>query len=146
MFCIPDNKSDIEDLLQDIYINIWNSLDKFKGEAKISTWIYRIAVNTALLHNKQLQKDRKVIANYLQEKTNEDDDYTEIEENIVLLKKSINQLMEQDRILISLLLEGLKYDDIADILGITLNNVGVKINRAKKRLTKIMEDFQYERV
>ena len=57
------NKDDIDDLFQEIMINIWNSLDKFRNESKISTWIYRIAVNSALMHNKKDNKHKTIFKN-----------------------------------------------------------------------------------
>lgn len=138
------NKDDVEDLFQEIMINIWNNLDKFRNEAKISTWIYRIAVNSALMHNKKSQKHRSIYSNIDSEigKTILDDseEMKEKEHRIEELRKAISQLKKQDRLIISLVLEGVKYEEIAEIMGMTMSNVGVRINRIKSNLFKMMRD------
>jgi len=139
-----DNKWEIEDLLQEIYINIWNNIEKFRGEAKISTWIYRIGVNTILMYKRSEKKKQHGLEVYKSEMHLEADEKYDEEEKLNKLKQCINQLANSDRILVSFMLEGLTYEEIADVLGITLNNVGVKINRVKKRLTKLMEDLNHE--
>jgi len=139
-----DNKLEIEDLLQEIYINIWNNIEKFRGEAKISTWIYRIGVNTILMYKRSEKKKQHGLEVYKSEMHLEADEKYDEEEKLNKLKQCINQLANSDRILVSFMLEGLTYEEIADVLGITLNNVGVKINRVKKRLTKLMEDLNHE--
>jgi len=138
------NKNDVEDLMQEIMLNIWNSLDKFRNESKISTWIYRIAVNSALLYNKKSKKYNSVYADIDSGSENEipydTDEVKEKEEKIELLKKSISELKKQDRLIISLVLEGIKYEEIADVMGMTMSNVGVRINRIKSNLFKRMNN------
>lgn len=138
------NKEDIEDLFQEITINIWKSLDQFRGDSRMSTWIYRVAVNTALLYNKKDKKRRSVIINQETQSSNilidDADEYLEKEQNIQQLRKAMNHLDKQDRLIISLVLEGIKYDEIAEIMGMTSNYVGVKINRIKTRLFKLLKE------
>ena len=138
------NKEDIEDLFQEITINIWNNLDQFRGASKISTWIYRIVVNTALLYNKKDKKLRTVFTPIDVEPPlspmDEPDEYIEKENRIEKLGVAINQLRKQDRLIISLVLEGVKYEEIAEIMGMTLNYVGVKINRIKTKLFNLLQE------
>lgn len=133
------NAFDANDLLQEIVIKIWNNLNSFKGESQISTWIYRIATNTAILYSKRkgkfdtkfplLKSDNEGIA--LQE-----EDLSSREKEINQLYAAIASLKEMDRILIGLLLEENSYQEISDITGLSLSNVGVRINRIKKKLNK----------
>jgi RNA polymerase sigma factor (sigma-70 family) len=138
-----DTKENAEDLFQEVMMNVWINLDHFRGEARISTWIYRIAINTALLYNKKDSRLKKVRL----EKGNSEniggldstDESMEIEKTIILLYESISKLSKQNRLIISLALEGLSYADISEIVGITISNVGVRINRIKDELYKIMK-------
>jgi len=137
------NTDDRNDLFQEILINIWKSLDKFEGRSQISTWIYRIAVNTSLMHVKASGRRKKL-------HTAIDDNILNVPESadreekiktgrqIDLLYKSINKLKELDRLVISMVLDELSYKEIAEITGMTVNNIGVKINRIKKELSKLM--------
>lgn len=138
------NKEEIEDLFQEILINIWNSLDKFRNESKISTWIYRIAVNSALMYNKKEQKLKSVFTKFEIEHSDkrEDDthEYQEKEDQIQKLRKAIAQLKKQDRLIISLVLEGMKYEEISEVMGLTMSNVGVRINRIKTNLFQLMQE------
>jgi|SRR6056297_3349457 len=136
------HKDEVDDLFQEVMLNIWSSLEKFRGDAKISTWIYRIAINTALIYNKKKKKDTLFFKDIAYETYDKhQDDYGEVmekEENLLALRKAIAKLKKQDRIIITLLLEGLKYEEIAEIIGISLNHTGVKINRVKAKLFKIL--------
>lgn len=132
-----------DDLFQEIMINIWKSLDKFEGRSLISTWIYRIAVNTSLMHVKVSAK-KKTLHTELGENTLNVADTNDREEKIITgtqiekLYKCINTLQEVDRLIISMVLDELSYKEIAEITGLSTNNVGVKINRIKKELSKLM--------
>lgn len=142
------DKTEVEDLYQEVLVNIWQNLDGFRGEAKVSTWVYRIAVNTALLFNRHTGKKRKMFAENASERLDliEDESLTDkiaLDQSLDQLSHSISLLKEQDRLLLSLLLEGLSYQEIAEILGITINYVGVKINRSKERLRKKMKELNY---
>ena len=135
------NKVDADDLFQEITIKIWNHLDSFRNESSINTWIYRIATNTALLYVKTRHKSSQLQSNLPIEKLNissPDSEYLEQENKLVRLYSAISSLKEMDRIIMSLLLEGNSYADIATITGLNVSNVGVRINRIKKLLSKKM--------
>lgn len=136
----PDERND---LYQEIMINIWKSLDKFEGRSLISTWIYRIAVNTSLLHIKRSAKKRSLHSEVDVETLNipESDSREEMIKtgsDIENLLECINKLPKVDRLIISMVLEDLSYKEIAEVTGMTTSNVGVKINRIKKELSKLM--------
>lgn len=131
-----------DDLYQEILYQIWKSIQSFKGKSKVSTWIYRIAVNTAIGFNSQNKRhDYLSIPDayqmpdieYIPEKM-------EQEAQLEKLRFCISQLAAQDRIIISLLLEQKSYKEIAEITGASLTNTGVRINRIKERLLNLMED------
>ena len=133
------DKQDVDDLFQDVMVNIWRGLDSFRGESKASTWVYRIAVNTSLIYNKKTKRKQQLIGH--EEMDNIVDQASENAEtkmNLASLRKSISSLKKQDRLIITLLLEGMSYHEIADITGISINYVGVKINRIKKQLEKMI--------
>ena len=120
-------------------VNIWRGLDSFRGEAKESTWVYRIAVNTSLIYNKKTKRIQQLINQQeMDEIIDQTSESIETRMNLTALRKSISGLKKQDRLIITLLLEGMSYQEIADITGISLNYVGVKINRIKKQLEKMI--------
>jgi RNA polymerase sigma-70 factor, ECF subfamily len=137
-----DNQEDIKDLRQEIYIEIWKSLHRFKGKSAWNTYIFRIAINTAIRFKTRI----------IHLKTNENQSDTihdvpemmeegrENFENLHQLHHAIKQLPDNDRLLISLVLEDLSYKEIADVLNINIGHAGVKIGRAKQKLKKLMEN------
>ncbi|MFD1552677.1 RNA polymerase subunit sigma-24 [Putridiphycobacter roseus] len=138
------NKAEADDLFQEVYIKVWNNLSSFRKESNINTWIYRIATNTAILSANKSAKtrarmDQLKLENEFLTLDNSGPDYAEKE--IMKLYKVIATLKEQDRIIISLFLEQHSYIEIAEIVGISVSNVGVKINRIKKSLTKKMNSY-----
>lgn len=132
-----------DDLYQEIVINIWKNLDKFEGRSQISTWIYRIAVNTSLLHIRSSGKREKLHTEINENIHNipEDNDKEEKIKTGSMIEKlynSIRLLPELDRLIISMVLDDLSYKEIAEITGMNISHVGVKINRIKKVLNKMM--------
>jgi RNA polymerase sigma-70 factor, ECF subfamily len=126
-------KMDIDDLFQEITIQIWRSVPAFRQESSATTWIYRISLNTAIKWVRKEQKNYKAetlenTGQVLQESN------THVDERLAWLYKEISRLDEIDRSIALLLLDSFSYKEMADILGITESNVGVKINRIKKHL------------
>lgn len=126
------------DLFQEILIKIWRNLESFKGESEISTWIYRIAYNTALTFT---AKEKKLAEQQTEFPENldlaEPENYSQEQEiRLQLLYQAISELPELDRIIATLLLEGTAYKTIAEISGISENYVAVKVNRIKTSLTQ----------
>ncbi len=134
-------KNSAEDLLQEIFLNIWHSLDKFQGKSSIGTWVYRVAVNSALVHNRRIKsyrREKDVFKQVTHE--NQTDTIPESNPELMKLKHCISRLQQKDKMIITLSLEGLKYEEIAEIIGESINYTGVKINRIKKQLVKCMTE------
>lgn len=126
---------DRDDLFQEICLQLWRSIPGFKGNSAASTWIYRIALRTAITWQKKERKERSRNEQYARQQailhiTPEPDD------RLDWLFKEINQLDQVDRSLALLLLDGLSYKEMAEVLGISESNVGVKIYRVKQRLMR----------
>ena len=134
------NVGDKKDMYQEVLVNIWKSLDTFRGDSTISTWIYRIAVNTSISFSGMASRDKKLYIdkvpqslNFLLDE-NELDKKFQLEEQLEQLEICVNQLSVIEKILISLVLEGLSMREIADVVGLTEPNVKVKIHRIKEQL------------
>lgn len=134
-----DNRDAHNDLFQEITIQLWKAYPKFRGESKFSTWMYRVALNTAItLYRKS--KRRVQTQNYetvlFKIKSNEYDE-TE-EQQLKLMYNAIKQLSDIDKALVFLYLEDKDYTEISDTLGITEVNARVKMNRVKNKLRTIL--------
>lgn len=121
-----------QDMAQETFIIVWQQLPKFRNEANISTWIFRIASNNCL---RQIEKGKRIIKTDLPINLKEEPQES-IEPKIQLLYKFISELPETDRLIISLELEEIKQAEIANIIGISEVNVRVKIHRIKEKLTQ----------
>lgn len=131
------------DLMQETFIKVWQNLDGFRNQSQISTWIYRIAINTCLSYLRvEKRKVTDEISDFILENTAEP--ISEKEEQVALLYKCISQLEENERIIITLVLDEVPYPEIAEISGISEGNLRVKIHRIKHRLTDIYN--RYERL
>jgi RNA polymerase sigma-70 factor (ECF subfamily) len=132
-----------DDLFQEITIQVWRSIPTFKHESAVSTWIYRIALNTAI---KWVQKERK----HTQTETLDSAQHIlqesrkHMDERLVWLYEEIHKLDEIDRSITLLLLDNFSYKEMATILGITETNVGVKINRIKKYLITKSKKYDHD--
>jgi RNA polymerase sigma-70 factor, ECF subfamily len=127
------------DLFQEIVLQLWRSFPSFRGEAKITTWMYRIALNTAISGFRK--GTRKIKTEDLREAHFNISDYNgESEENLQKLQWAIRQLNEIDRAMIMMALEEVPYEEIADTIGISQNNVRVRMNRIREKLRKLMAE------
>ncbi len=125
------------DLFQEIVLQLWKSFPTFRGEAKITTWMYRIALNTAISGFRK--ETRKIVTEDLREvHYNISEQGTDLDENLQKLQWAIRQLNEIDRGMIMMALEEIPYEDIADTVGISQNNVRVRMNRIREKLRKLM--------
>jgi RNA polymerase sigma-70 factor (ECF subfamily) len=124
------------DLLQETFLKVWQNLDKFRNQAMISTWIYRIAVNTCLTY---LRSEKRQAKDELTETLAETraEEFSEKNEQVALLYKCISKLEESERIIITMVLDELPYPEIAEISGISEGNLRVKIHRIKQKLTEL---------
>lgn len=125
-----------KDLQQEILLQLWNSFSKFDGRAKLSTWIYRIALNTAITFYRNDRKhiDKKVSIDASIISLSDFEYVPEQDEDIAMLYQFIEKLNEMDKALILLYLDDNKQKDIAEVLGISETNVATKISRIKKIL------------
>jgi len=125
---------DMNDLYQDIVYQLWKYFDTFKGDSKVSTWIYRVALNTSITQwRKEKRKGQKVDIEHLFLRQTESYD-DEFENRLKLVYTHIKQLNAIEKGLMLLLLEGKKYEEIAEVTGFTPSNVGTRISRIKKKL------------
>jgi len=137
--------SDIaNDLLQEIFISVWNNLEKFKGASTYKTWIYRITVNTCLQHIKKEKKERTYPISEIENQTSVENNENITNPNIQRLYMSIGKLKKIDRLIIIMVLENQDYDSISEIIGIKPTNMRVKIHRIKKRLETILKNNNNE--
>ena len=134
------NETDRKDLYQEILINVWKSLESFRNDSSINTWIYRVAVNTALSFRGKSCKQMHLVVDATTQNISTLDDDLEVEQQrlkeqrLENLQNELNTLSIIDKALVSLMLEGLSMKEISDIIGITEPNVKVKIHRIKSLL------------
>ncbi|MCC6571795.1 MAG: sigma-70 family RNA polymerase sigma factor [Chitinophagales bacterium] len=134
MYC--SGQEDHHDLFQEIVLQLWKAFPGFRQESKISTWMYRIALNTAIsgLRKKKIQTTGiDAIAFQLEDRQEENP-----EVGLQQLYKAIEHLSDVEKSIVLLYLEDKPYDEIAEITGITANYVAVKMNRIKEKLRTIL--------
>ncbi|WP_167608550.1 RNA polymerase sigma factor [Maribellus sediminis] len=142
------NVEDQKDMYQEVLVNIWKSLDNFRGDSQVSTWVYRVAVNTSLTFTGKAFRHMKLMVNGDTENLNSiiDDEnlHRKMAEEKMLerMQVELNQLSVIDKALISLMLEGLSMKDISEVIGITEPNVKVKIHRIKSQLKEKLKGEQ----
>jgi RNA polymerase sigma factor (sigma-70 family) len=134
-----DTVEDREDLFQEIVSQLWRSYPTFRNESKVTTWMYQVSLNTAITHFKKNKRrpDRGDLNKTIFQIADEHYDDT-AEEQLKLLHKAIARLTGIEKSIVLLFLEDKKYEEIAEIIGITQNYVRVKMNRIKGKLKKLM--------
>jgi RNA polymerase sigma factor (sigma-70 family) len=137
MYC--QQSEDRQDLFQDIVLQLWKAFPKFRNEAKVSTWMYRIALNTAITRlRKETRRPRP---------QDIDQDILEIpapdslahEEQFISMMQAIDRLSDVEKAITLLYLEDQSYKEIAQVMGISESNVGYKINRIKNKLKNTIQ-------
>lgn len=134
-----NNQDDHNDLFQEITIQLWKAYDKFRGESKFTTWMYRVALNTAIsLYRRSKRKigTEELFPNSKELKFEEYDDTTE--RQLEELYKAIHQLSDIEKALVLMYLEDKSYKEISICLGITEVNARVKMNRTKVKLKELL--------
>lgn len=134
-----NNKDAHNDLFQEITIQLWKAYPKFRGDAKFSTWMYRVALNTAitLYRKSKRQIQTQDFDNVMYKIKSDVYDDTE-EQQLKLIYKAVKQLNDIDKALVFLYLEDKNYQEISETLGITEVNARVKMNRIKNKLKTIL--------
>lgn len=141
-------RQDQEDLLQETALQLWRSLPTFRGEAKTSTWIYRVAFNTALVWKRNETRRHAKHESFI--KLNENEAVSgqlacsQDEEMVQQLYAAIRQLPKLDASLALMHLDGLSYREMSEVLGITESNLGVKLNRIRKQLAEMLKGAIHE--
>ena len=128
-----DNE-EINDLFQEILVRLWLGFDQFEQRSSVNTWVYRIALNTAINSDKRAKRRPQTVP--LSTDIDPYDPQDSSFEQVRQLYALINQLDVTDRGLVLLWLEGIGYDEIAAIMGITVANVGIKLHRIKEKLVQ----------
>jgi RNA polymerase sigma-70 factor (ECF subfamily) len=135
-----NSDADAQDLRQEMIYQLWRSFDSFKGNSKRSTWMYRVALNTAMVY---LKKKKRTVTNGIEidERLLQraDDNHSGEEEQIKKLYVTIKKLNDLERGIIMLYLEGKSHEEIAEIIGLTTTNIGTRIGRIKKKLKNLIE-------
>ena len=128
--------ADREDLFQEIVIQLWNAYSKFKGESKFSTWLYRVALNTAITG---LRKKKDFIESREPAQLPEQisDENAGREEELLQLHKAIEQLNQVEKAIVMLYMEDRSYEEMEEILGMSQGNLRVKMNRIKEKLRQL---------
>lgn len=136
------NVMDQNDLFQEIIIQVWHSIPKFKKESSVTTWLYRVSLNTAI---KRIKKEQKHYQSEAIEGAKHilEEGRLQIDERLTWLYEEIYKLDEIDRSITLLLLDGFTYKEMASIIGITESNIGVKINRIKKQLISKLKKYDH---
>lgn len=130
------DKDEAADLFQDVLINLWKGIGKFRNDSEISTWVYRVSLNTCISADR---KKRKMPTTRLDMNIDLFDDDDTDSRQIQVLRQRIQRLQSLDRAIVLLWLESLSYQEIADIVGLTPKNISVRLTRIRLQL-KQMKD------
>ena len=142
------SEADRDDLVQEILLQLWRSLPRFEGKAKESTWIYRVALHTALAWHRSEKKhrvERNPLSVIEELPAPHDPIARERDELVENLYAAIRRLPKVDAALVLLYLDDLSYREMAEVLGISETNVGVKLNRVRKTLAELMKEVPHGR-
>jgi RNA polymerase sigma factor (sigma-70 family) len=140
-----DDPADRDDLLQEMILQLWLVFGSFRRESKFSSWMYRVALNTAIVFfKKQKRRPDNEQLSYQYDKAEEPSPAGEKEEQLAVFYKAVQQLDKVEKALIYLYMENQPYEEIAATLGITEGNVRVRLNRVKNKLKEIIKKMNYE--
>lgn len=137
-----NSKEDFEDNLQEVCFQLWKSIDKFEGKSKSGTWVYRLTLNVCLynLNKRKKRIDHPTEIELITKRTDESAQLYDADSPVKILYESITLLKPIDRAIIMLYLEKKEHSEIAEVVGLSVSNIGVKINRIKKQLKKIVDE------
>lgn len=141
-----DNQEDQNDLYQEIVLQLWKSYTRFQGQSQFSTWMYRVALNTAITYFKKAKQvvGRNEAFDEKMKSMQSSEVDMDIESQVHYLYKAIYLLNDVEKALVFLYLEGFSHQDIGRNLGISEGNARVKLNRTKSKLQEIIKDQGYE--
>lgn len=128
----------LNDLYQEVVINLWKAYPKFRNECKISTWIYRIALNTCISFIRKEKNIPEIVT--LSQIADRIDEADETQAMLKRMYSMINRLGQLEKSIILLYLEDKSYEEIAEITGLTQTNVATKLSRIKDKLRKMNKE------
>ena len=128
-----DSKDDRDDLVQDIIYNLWKSFDTFQQRSSFSTWMYRVAMNVAIIHLKQRKRKVQSVPIDIGTLNFAETGFDGDEDKLQVLRKLVNDLNLFDKGILMLYLENKSHTEIAEIIGISKSNVGTKLSRIKEK-------------
>ena len=131
-YIFSNDEDEVSDLFQETLINLWKGYESFRHESKLSTWIYRVAMNTCISADRKKRKQGTKVPLSMDINLYNDEDHET--KQVRQLHERIQRLDLIDRALVMMWLEGMNYDEIADVIGISVKNVGVKLVRIKEKL------------
>ncbi|WP_439488328.1 RNA polymerase sigma factor [Algoriphagus sp.] len=135
---VKGNHDQAEDLTQEVFIQVWNHLEGFRNQSSYKTWIYRITVNSCLGFLKKSKLDTR-LHDPMQMPLGQSGEEQDSSQNILdELYRAMGKLDDLDRLIVSMLLEELPYEEISEVIGISPSNLRVKIHRVKKKLKKLI--------
>ena len=133
-FMFSKDSDEVNDLFQEVLINLWKGSESFEGKSKIDTWIWRVSFNTCISQERKKKRTSAIPLTMGIDLFNDKDDDTK---QVKMLYDRIHRLKPFDRAIILLWLEGMPYDEIAAIVGITAKNVSVRLYRIKEELKQM---------
>lgn len=133
------NEADREDLLQEMAIQLWRSIPSFQQQSSELTWVYRVCLNTALNWSRKEKRHQQGREDWQPTLVMREEGNHIFDERLAWLYEQIARLHALDRSLCLLMLDGFRYKEIAQILGISESQVGVKLHRIKKQLTALAQ-------
>jgi RNA polymerase sigma-70 factor (ECF subfamily) len=134
-YMFSKDEDEVQDLFQETLINMWKGMGGFREESKIDTWIYRVALNTCLTQERKKKREVKKVPLNMDVNYFEDNDANAKQARI--LHQRISQLAYVDRALVMLWLDGMSYDEMGAVVGISAQNVATKLFRIKEQLKKM---------
>jgi RNA polymerase sigma-70 factor (ECF subfamily) len=133
-FMFSKDSDEVDDLFQEVLINLWRGFSTFKGDSKVETWIWRVSFNTCISQERKKKRTENIPLEMGIDLFRDKDEDTR---QIQMLYQRIHQLKPFDRAIVLLWLEGIPYEEIAAIVGITVKNVSVRLYRIKEELKKM---------
>ena len=131
-YMFSNDEDEVSDLFQETLINLWKGYESFRHESKLSTWIYRVAMNTCISADRKKRRQGTKVPLSMDISLYNDEDHET--RQVRQLHERIQRLDLIDRALVMMWLEGMNYDEIAEVIGISVKNVGVKLVRIKEKL------------
>lgn len=131
-YMFSNDEDEVSDLFQETLINLWKGFESFRHESKLSTWIYRVAMNTCISADRKKRRQGNKVPLSMNINLYDDEDHET--KQVRQLHERIQRLDLIDRALVMMWLEGMSYEEIAEVVGISVKNVGVKLVRIKEKL------------